>query len=146
MAWVKSPGFPGVHNYPVSQGAYACIAASYALYTQLTGLRFYIFGSSEVDSPVATDAQVWDGNWHLVAGTHDGAMVRMFVDGAEIGTGTPTNQSINYNLPDNQRFYIGGYRGGCNLGFNGGIDEVRVFNRALSLTEIEAIYRGTPQQ
>src|SRR5262249_7078652 len=139
-----SLGFPGVHNYVLSQGADQCIAASYALYTELTGLRFYVYGSSEVDSPVATNAQVWDGNWHLVAGTYDGAMVRMFVDGTEIGTGTPTSQPINYALPDNQRFYIGAYRGGCDLGFNGSIDEVRVFNRALTPVEIQAVYNSTP--
>jgi Concanavalin A-like lectin/glucanases superfamily len=88
--------------------------------------------------------QVWDGNWHLVAGTYDGAMVRIFVDGAEVGTGTPATQPINYALPDHQRFYIGGYRGGCSLGFTGSIDEVRVFNRALTPAEINDIYPSTP--
>jgi 6-phosphogluconolactonase (cycloisomerase 2 family) len=144
MAWVKSQGFPGVHNYVLSQGADRCVAASYALYTELGGLRFYIDNGSEVDSPVATDAQVWDGNWHLVAGSYDGARVRMYVDGAEIGAGTPTTGAINYALPDNNRFYIGAYRGGCNLGFTGSIDEVRVFNRALNPAEIQAVYQATP--
>jgi concanavalin A-like lectin/glucanase superfamily protein len=144
MAWVKSLGFPGVHNYVLSQGGYQCIAASYALYAQLGGLRFYIYNGSEVDSPAVTDAQVWDGNWHMVAGTYDGAMARMFVDGGEVDTGTPTTQPINYALPDHQRFYIGGYRGGCTLGFTGSIDEVRVFNPALTSAEIKDIYQSTP--
>jgi hypothetical protein len=28
---------------------------------------------------------VWDGSWHHVAGTYEGSMVRLFVDGMEIG-------------------------------------------------------------
>jgi hypothetical protein len=30
------------------------------------------------------------------------------------------------------------------LGFNGSIDEVRVFNRALSAAEILSVYQATP--
>jgi hypothetical protein len=78
-------------------------------------------------------------------GTYDGAAVRLYVDGVEVGSGTPTNISINYFLPDNTNFYIGAYRApGCNLGFLGDIDEVQLFNRALSAAEIQAVYQSTP--
>ena len=65
----------------------------------LGGLRFCVFGDgSYVESPGATDQQVWDGNWHFVAGTYDGATVRVYVDGTEVGSGTPTQQTINYAI------------------------------------------------
>jgi Concanavalin A-like lectin/glucanases superfamily len=41
-------------------------------------------------------------------------------------------------------FYIGAYRGACNFSFAGDIDEVRVFNRALSAGEIQNIVSSTP--
>jgi hypothetical protein len=140
MAWVKNLGSPGADNYILSQGADACTAASYALYTATEGVGFYVFGGVNFEeSPLATPAQVWDGNWHLVAGTYDGATVRLYVDGAEVTPGTATTVTINYALP-NQNFYIGAYQGSCQFGFAGDIDEVRIFNRALSAGEIHDVF------
>jgi hypothetical protein len=51
---------------------------------------------------------------------------------------------INYADMDNANFYIGAYRGSCDLGFPGAIDEVRVFNRALTAPEIQGVYQATP--
>ena len=142
MAWVKNLGSPGADNYILSEGADGCTAASYALYTRTGGLGFYVFdGNNFVESPLATPAQVWDGNWHLVAGTYDGATVQLYVDGAAVAPGTPATLTINYAQP-NQNFFIGGYQGSCQLGFAGDIDEVRIFNRALSATEIYNVFAG----
>ena len=85
-----------------------------------------------------------DGNWHLIAGTYDGASLRMYVDGVQVGSGSPTNIAINY--APNTNFYIGSHVAPlvCTLPFNGAIGEVRVFNRALSASEILGIYQTTP--
>jgi hypothetical protein len=74
------------------------------------------------------------------------AVARLYVDGVEVTPGTPTPVpiAINTPLPTNQNFYIGAYRGTCELRFNGDIDEVRIFNRALSAPEIQNILVGTP--
>jgi hypothetical protein len=105
-------------------------------------LRFYISdGDSYSESPDA-GVGIWDGNWHLVAGTYDGQTVRLFVDGTEIGSGTSSTISINYNLPENNRLYIGAYRGSCELRFDGRIDEVRLFSRALTDVEIQSVFNA----
>ena len=64
---------------------------------------------------------VWDGNWHFVAGTYDGAYVRFYVDGVEVTPATATSLTINYALPTNSNLYIGAYvaAGWCTLPFNG---------------------------
>jgi len=143
MAWVRHLGSPGQDNYILAQGGNACIAASYALYTGAQNLTFYVYdGGTFWSSPDAGPA-VWDGNWHLVAGTYDGQSVRLYVDGAEIGSGSPTNVPIAYALPY-QQFNIGAYRGDCQLRFNGDIDEVKIFNRALSGAEVQSIFSATP--
>jgi 6-phosphogluconolactonase (cycloisomerase 2 family) len=150
MAWVKAPTFPGPNNYLVSKGANQCRAASYALYTsaQTQNLLFGIYdGVNGAQTQDTGSAGVWDGNWHFVAGTYDGSYVRLYVDGVEVGTAaSPTHLTINYALPTNNNFYIGAYVAPewCTLGFNGSIDEVRVFNRALGASEILAIYQSTP--
>jgi hypothetical protein len=150
-AWVNNNVYPGPNRYVVSKGAQYCVAASYALYTstQTQNLLFGVFdGINFAHSPDLGPSGVWDGNWHFVAGTFDGAFVRLYVDGVEVGPGTPAGLSfiINYNLPTHSNFYIGSYvaPGWCTLPFNGGIDEVKVFRRALSASEIQSIYQQTP--
>ena len=72
----------------------------------------------------------------MVAGSFDGSTVRLFVDGAEIGTGTTVSLpfSIAYGLSSGQPL-IGQY-GGCDLSFNGDIDEVSVWSAALPMDQI----------
>lgn len=141
-AWVRSCG-PGKFGQILTKGALACLAASYALYSgDSGGLFFYIYRGSDIFvlSPDGGTA-VWDGNWHHVAGTYDGLILRLYVDGTEIGTGTPNSLPIHYHLPFRE-FYIGAYVGTCQLGFKGDIAEVRVWNGALSAGEILARAQG----
>jgi Concanavalin A-like lectin/glucanases superfamily len=143
MAWVRAVGSPGANDHVLSKGALQCVASSYALYTGASGgLLFYVSdGATYVESPDA-GTSVWDGSWHLVAGTYDGATVRLFVDGVEVGSGISASaiQSINYSLADNSRLYIGAYRGTCERRFK--VDEVRLFSRALSDVEVQSIYNS----
>jgi len=134
-AVVRASTSPGPYRYIVSKGALACSTASYGLYTGPNGgLVFYV--SNGVDHILSADAgtRLWNGAWHVVLATFDGGRVRLFVDGKEVGTGTPTSISLAYGFPDNDNFYIGDYRGPCAnpLGFIGDIDAVAVANRAIS--------------
>jgi Concanavalin A-like lectin/glucanases superfamily len=143
MAWVKHLGPPAADNYVLAQGANGCQAASYALFTGSENLVFYVYDGGTFWSSPDAGPGIWDGNWHLVAGTYDGQFVRMYVDGVEAGSGTPVELPIAYTLPYKQ-FNIGAYRGTCELRFNGEVDEVRIFNRALSAAEIHNIFTATP--
>ena len=81
------------------------------------------------------------GEWYHVAGTHDGTTMRLYVDGVEIGSravsgtvATGTGVQINSG---NERF-------------DGLLDDVRVYDRALSPCEIALLAAGdaadgTPQ-
>ena len=138
LAWVRREGSPGQWRYIVSKGGADCFASSYGLYTgHGGGLAFYILGpfGSYVRSPEA-GIEVWDGRWHHVAGTYDGAHVRAYVDGREIGAGAPTSAAIRYGLASRGGF-IGAYRGSCELDFaDGDIDEVEIWDGALSAAQI----------
>jgi Concanavalin A-like lectin/glucanases superfamily len=138
-AWVRRQGTPGAYAYVVSKGAVGCEFSSYGLYTGVgRGMAFYVSdGRGYVVSPAAAPAQVWDGAWHHVAGTFDGHTVRLYVDGAEIGAGSPDHLAIEYGL-ESQAPYIGAYGGSCGLGFTGDIDDVRVWSSALTAAEISA--------
>jgi len=139
-AWVRGNAPIGSSRYIVAKGASGGTAASYAFYTSGGGLAFYIFNGSGYElSPNAGDG-VWDGNWHHIAGTYDAEVVRLYVDGGEIGTGTATTIGIGYSLPTDNDLIIGQYTGTISLPFKGEVDEVEVFGRALKLGEISGIY------
>jgi len=80
--------------------------------------------------------------WHHIACVADGANLIMYVSGAEVGrialTGlTHTRSSNNTSLVFGRRCV------GCPPSFNGNIDEVRIYNRALSAAEIRANFNAT---
>ncbi len=148
-AWVQAAGSPGDFKYVVAKGANGCLAGSYGLYTGANGgLVFYVGsngGTSWTLSPDAGD-RVWDGAWHSIIGTYDGSSVRLYVDGIQIGSGTPSSSGISYGLPDSNDLLIGNYDG-CSgtLDFTGSIDQVRVFDRALGPGEIRAVVAASQQ-
>jgi hypothetical protein len=143
LAWVRASGTPGQYHYVISKGGNGdCGYSSYALTTwDSGGMGFYVLngGPTPTVSPQATPAQVWDGKWHLVAGTFDGSRVRLYLDGKEVGAGTAAAPGIQYGL-DDDRLFLGmiGDPEGCTatLGFVGDIDEARLYSRALTPTEL----------
>jgi concanavalin A-like lectin/glucanase superfamily protein len=138
-AWVNSSTDPGAYKYIVAKGATACQAASYGLYTGAHGgLEFYTSTSGGASFTLSPDVGtgVWDGRWHSVIGTFDGSTVRLYVDGTQVGAGTPDTAPISYGLSSSNTLLIGNYAGCGGLGFDGRIDQVRVFNRALGAEEI----------
>jgi hypothetical protein len=137
-AWVKSSSSPGQYKYVVGKGGNACCTGSYGLYTGINGgLEFYA-ATSTTTYVVSPDAGtgIWDGHWHNVIGTFDGSTVRLYVDGEQVGTGTPDATPIQYKMPSTNDLSIGNYLACAGLGFTGTIDEVKVFDRALSAGEI----------
>jgi Ca2+-binding RTX toxin-like protein len=89
--------------------------------------------ASTTDRRVAASTGVLPLNtWTHIASTYDGANFRFYVNGVLVGT-TPGSGSINVA---NGVLRIGGNNSSLNEFFRGLIDEVRVYNRALSATEI----------
>src|ERR1022692_4350517 len=76
--------------------------------------------------------------WHLVTATFDGTTARLYVDNALVGSDT-FSAPPNTNLP----LYIGRYYAASLSGWNGAIDEVRLYSRALTSAEVSAIYNYT---
>jgi hypothetical protein len=94
-------------------------------------------GTSDGEGNVYEGSPTTD-RWVHMVGTYDGSMLRLYVDGVQIGS-SPLTGNI---LVDNNPVTIGAaenYGEGTPLGdrFNGLIDEVRIYNRALSATEVK---------
>lgn len=141
IAWIRRSGSPGNAKYVIGKGDIAgCNGSSYALYSGADGtgnLRFQVYdGAANRQSPAAGPL-LWDGAWHMVAGTYDGSRVRLYVDGAEVGAGTPAPGAVAYGTNDDT-LSIGSYpNDDCgDTFFRDAIDEPRIYGRALSATEI----------
>lgn len=81
-----------------------------------------------------------DGRWHYAVVTYDGSTVRLYIDGTQVAS-TPTSGAT----PDNtgtQPFRVGANSRSLSLYFTGNADEVRVWNRAISPTEVTAAYNN----
>lgn len=161
-AWVK-PGTAPASSLPyiLAKGQQNCSFASYALYIYNKDsdeqapntAHFYVAyadGSAEgtyVESPVDSP-DILDGNWHHLVGTYDQTAVRLYVDGVEVGTGTPHTAPIPYDMFTNKDLYIGDYDGDANScdNYNGNyvgeLDEVKVWSKALTAEEVVKRYLG----
>jgi hypothetical protein len=128
-AWVQHSGSPGRWRYVLSKGSLQCDRSAYGLYSGASGgMAFYVSSASAYTvSPEVSPAVVWDGAWHHVIGSYDGALVRLWIDGSQVGTGTPMSAGISYTS-GSSGVYIGTYRGTCELGFNGAIDDPTVWD------------------
>ncbi len=82
-----------------------------------------------------------NGLWHHVVGTFDKSLpnkrLKFYKDGVEVETAGGYNEDI---LTNAEPFFIGKY---SYSHFKGLIDEVRIYNRAFSATEIQAIYEAS---
>jgi hypothetical protein len=72
-----------------------------------------------------------DGSWHHVVASYDGTTRKIYVDGYLKGQDTPTG----HNVVGATNFRIGSTNNG--EFFDGSVDEVRVWNRALCQSEIQ---------
>ena len=102
---------------------------------------FYHGNSLQITSPGTYD----DDQWHHVASTYTAGTERLFVDGALVGS-----QSVNqYAMPSTPVYYLGtgyftnvwnGLSGNNWNFFRGDLDEVAIYDRALSPDEIHNHY------
>ena len=135
QAWVRSssPNTPGYgHQAFVSKGG---LVDSYVLYRyddgSTMGPVFRIQGVGGVGGPANTLPQ---NTWTYLAGTYNGTNMYFYENGVSVGSQAASGTFAK--TPNDLR--IGDCNGACRA--NGSIDEVRVWNRALSGQEIAVQY------
>jgi len=107
----------------------------------------YVAFSGATPSDLAGTRIVNDGQWHHVAATYDGNQMSLYVDGtldkSQLATGPVFQNSEPLCLGADSKAYVPSCA--CSkLGyfFNGWVDEVSLYSRALSAAEIQAIYNA----
>ena len=137
MAWTNmNPGASGELAI-VSKGQWAANDLPYEL-TQTPGgviyWQFYNDAGRDTCSPNSPPVD----EWHHIAGTYDGEIFKCYIDG-QLGE----EWAYAGTMPENTASVTIGKRSKAEeCFFNGMIDEVAIFNRALSEEEIQAAMGG----
>jgi hypothetical protein len=79
------------------------------------------------------------GQWYHIVGVYDGTNVTLYINGIKIGSSAYTFGALSSS---GGAVTIGG-AGGTNTVFNGTIDDVRVYNRVLSIQEVQELYTAS---
>ena len=112
-------------------------------YIQNTGVNFLVStnGINTAATPYYPKASISAGQWYHFVGVYDGSNVLLYVNGVPIGSPTALTGSLQNTTSE---FFIGkrGF-GTTNTGFDGKLDEIGIFNTALTDAEIQSIYNAT---
>lgn len=133
-AWFKRNGVP--------DGAY------HIIFTQSTQIELSIpdsTGAIRAGVTTVTDGRqvfnsgsgLTDNNWHFLSLTYDGTSLKAFIDGVQTDS-NPVSGALSTNGATRIGNLVDTYY------TNGDIDEVRIYNRALSPTEIRKLYNWAP--
>lgn len=121
-----------------------------AIYVDNSGaVRSSMFWHNDVSFQIVSPATTYaDGNWHQVVDTYSSGVETLYIDGASVGSQTKAefsyNPSYNYLLGTSynngwSNLSLGGYQY-----FNGSLDDVRVYNRALSAGDVTQLFAFRP--
>jgi len=135
---VKSPGFVPDIGYRLD-----------VAYDKALGVLQYDDGGTHTGLSISSETLVVDGLWHLLTATYDGSEARMYIDGqletsvaysAGYGASTVPLKIGHYYYPySDWAPDAEGPRGRHYGVLNGAIDDVRIYNRALSAAEVQEL-------
>jgi len=105
----------------------------------LTGTRFQLSNGTDFIAQIVNCDTSPLNQWHHIVGTFDGTTntngVKIYSDGLLCGQATSTDNKVGIT----NKIYIGGNIN-TDYEFNGTIDEVMIFNRSLTASEILELY------
>ncbi|MDD2565908.1 MAG: prepilin-type N-terminal cleavage/methylation domain-containing protein [Candidatus Gracilibacteria bacterium] len=114
----------------------------YALQRVFNNKNYFTFvtGSGTGFAPAnSLNNSILDNNWQMVSGIHNKDTNIIYINNIMYGTKTG---ALSITTPSINTFNIGSVGNGLH-NFSGIIDEVRIYNRALSDTEISVLYNNT---
>ena len=125
-AWIKPESNSNFGSIAMKQNVYGLESQGAKVFARVGD------GSSWTGS---VEAPISFGVWQLVTQTFDGSKVRIYVNGSLVATAN-AKVTLGSTVP----FLIGTWATDFSEPFKGGVDDVRVYNRALSASEVSALY------
>jgi hypothetical protein len=149
-AWYKPTSFVGNGNNPIVDKGYVSHSSPYYqyhlgvtgdLYPHDAGTFSFYVSAGGGGAQAITSNHFWTpGNWYHIVGTYDGAHVNLYVNGVLIDSVAASGLMVDYG----RNLRIGAFSnlGGSSSVLPGLVDEVSIYDRALTVTEIQAIHNA----
>ena len=139
-AWIKTRTILGVHGIAVYRRSTFDIGYQILLQLQHNNSDVQFIVSSLGNNAIASYPDALTINtWYHVAGVREGNILNVYVNGV---SGTPDSETFGTISPDNFKIGANDCCGhGIDSFFDGAIDDVMIFNSALSAQEIWGIFR-----
>jgi hypothetical protein len=135
-AWIKPTDLTGYREIFRKEDGERRVLFSFQHGGTILSLGLNVNGYVECDAPV-NPTQLLDGMWHHCAATFDGQLMRVYLDGTEVGC-----------LKRSGEIAAGGPAPGCIGSSNGGecfqgsVDDLRIYREALTPDEIAGMFRA----
>ncbi len=112
----------------------------FSILLQGTTQMSFIGGSN--DNAYTTGSQTGTGWHHLVITYGDGGtgIGKVFIDGAQLTTPAASWTKTDLDTDGTQPFQLGTVAGANGEYFNGSLDDVRIYSRALTASDVSALY------
>lgn len=143
-AWINTATSTYAYNYIYSNdrdccGTYNGISLGVGIVGNAGKLVGMIWNSSQYS--ITSNATVATSTWVHVAYSYDGSNMRLYINGV---LDKQQAQTTDPGTPASFNTYLGsmGNAAGVSYTFNGKLDEIRLYNRALSLNEVKQLYNS----
>ncbi len=103
-------------------------------------IRAFYNNSSDIFAKIDTSSSSFlDNKWHYIAAVYNGSNLDLYIDGnleaQATNVGLPT-----YEVNSSDNYEIGAHTASSTDNYYGDLDDIRVYNRALTVAEIQEIY------
>ncbi|MDP4814427.1 MAG: LamG domain-containing protein, partial [Saprospiraceae bacterium] len=103
-----------------------------------TLIQFGYNDGSGLNGGATVKASTYTQGWHLLTGTYDGVSAKLYIDGSLV-----SSVNVKYSLQKStQPLLFGNETKNLSRFFNGNIDDIAIWNRALSENEIKSLYNA----
>jgi trimeric autotransporter adhesin len=133
--WFKTTN-PSVSQQMLSWGTNSASSSCYMGSGIYSGIKFLGFFGFANDLALVDALQFYDNRWHLMTFTFDGNTMTLFFDGVVFMS--RTGATLNTG---SSRLTIGFHYTNVDY-FNGSLDDIRIYDRALNMFEVRQMYLG----
>jgi hypothetical protein len=142
-AWVKFKSFPsGTDQRIVSKANSSAEAGHWWMLGQINNganrLRFRLKAGGVTSTLIATSGNLSAEVWYHAAAVYDGSSMKLYLNGVQVGS---LSKSGSLNTSSSVAVNIGRNPDAYGL-FSGAVDDVRIYSRALTATEISSVMNG----
>ncbi|MDP3683175.1 MAG: LamG-like jellyroll fold domain-containing protein, partial [Ignavibacteria bacterium] len=136
--WINVSGNGTDSPRLVAVGPLSTSANYYSMYLDMASRRVGFLLPSPLDPVWSNYITGASKGWKLVTATYDGTMVKIYIDNK-----LDVSSNVSYNFPSfsSARLQIGYSENSVPTDkFNGKLDDIRIYNRALTEPEIDSLY------